>query len=38
MYAVGDKILIKKEGKAKYVDDPYSMPYLVERVNSNGTL
>jgi hypothetical protein len=37
-YHVGDKILIRKECKSKYGDDPYSGPYVIEVVNSNGTL
>ena len=37
-YHIGDKILAKKEWKAKYADSPYEGPYTVTRVSTNGTL
>lgn len=37
-YNIGDKILVKKEWKAKYADSPYEGPYTVTRVSTNGTL
>ena len=37
-YKVGDKVLYKREDKAKYQKDPWDGPYVLEEVFKNGTV
>ena len=38
VYKVGDKVLYKREDKAKYQKDPWDGPYVLEEVFKNGTV
>ena len=37
-YEVGDKILIRDAQKHKFGRDPYAGPYVICRINDNGTI
>ena len=37
-YKVGDKIMLKTESKTKYGEDQYEGPYVILRINDNGTV
>ena len=37
-YSVGDQVLVKAEQRTKYGTDAYLGPYIVSKVNDNGTL
>ena len=38
VYQVDDQILIANDPNRKYGEDPYSGPYVVQKVHNNGTL
>ena len=37
-YKVRDKVLLRREDKAKYQHDAYDGPYTIVQVNNNGTV
>ena len=37
-YKIGDKVLLQNPGKLRKVTVPYSGPYEVQRVLTNGTI
>ena len=37
-YKVGEKIMLKTESKTKYGENQYEGPYVIVRVNDNGTI
>jgi hypothetical protein len=37
-YRVGDKVLYRVETKSKYSENPWDGPYIIKKVNTNGTV